>query len=449
MSNILIEANSISKIYDPDIYLKRGKNFYALNNVNFQLEEGDFTCVMGPSGSGKSTLLNCLSTLDKVSLGNVKIMDTDMTTLNKDQLCQFRYEYLGFIFQNHNLIPYLSIFDNIAAPILVANEERYKIEEKVINIARTLDIEKLLDKFPSECSGGECQRAAIARALINNPKIIFCDEPTGNLDSKNSHRVLKLLSQLNKQGTTILLVTHDAMIASYAKKMMYLYDGGIQSVIYKHHGTQMDFFKKINEITTQDSILKQFSQEENQDDIIPENTVTEETQEDIEAIKIINTEKAFVSRQNVYMVIDGQPYDNEIAKRNTLFHINGTHVYYNNQRNDQIEFDLTSIKEVHLNLKAQFVNFGLFSQYIFHPTVDMVSSQGTYLFRAKNKDDFINIIQLFHQLNIPIDDPRQIEEAYKKYPKDYERTKFMQRTHKDLIQYGKAENVNGITGGKI
>lgn len=449
MSNILIEANSISKIYDPDIYLKRGKNFYALNNVNFQLEEGDFTCVMGPSGSGKSTLLNCLSTLDKVSLGNVKIMDTDMTTLNKDQLCQFRYEYLGFIFQNHNLIPYLSIFDNIAAPILVANEDRYKIKEKVINIARTLDIEKLLDKFPSECSGGECQRAAIARALINDPKIIFCDEPTGNLDSKNSHRVLKLLSQLNKQGTTILLVTHDAMIASYAKKMMYLYDGGIQSVIYKHHGTQMDFFKKINEITTQDSILKQFSQEENQDDIIPENTVTEETQEDIEAIKIINTEKAFVSRQNVYMVIDGQPYDNEIAKRNTLFHINGTHVYYNNQRNDQIEFDLTSIKEVHLNLKAQFVNFGLFSQYIFHPTVDMVSSQGTYLFRAKNKDDFINIIQLFHQLNIPIDDPRQIEEAYKKYPKDYERTKFMQRTHKDLIQYGKAENVNGITGGKI
>lgn len=450
MLNILIEASNISKIYDPDIYLKRGKNFYALNNVNFQLEEGDFTCVMGPSGSGKSTLLNCLSTLDKVSLGNVKIMDTDISTLNKDQLCQFRYEYLGYIFQNHSLIPYLSIFDNIAAPILLANQDAQKIKAKVIDIARTLDIEKLLDKFPSECSGGECQRAAIARALINDPKIIFCDEPTGNLDSKNSHLVLKLLSQLNKQGTTILLVTHDAMIASYAKKMMYLYDGGIQSVIYKHHGSQMDFFKKINEITTQDSILKQFSEEpieETEDK--PETEDIKKEQEDIETIKIINQERAFVSRQNVYMIFDNQPYDQQIAKQNTLFHINGTHVYYTNQRNDKIEFDLTSIKEVHLNLKAQFVNFGLFSQYIFHPIVDMVSPQGTYLFRAKNKDDFIHIIQLFHQLNIPVDDPRHIEEAYKKYPKDYERTKFFQRTHKDLIQYGKAENINGMTGNKM
>lgn len=449
MSNILIEGSNISKIYDPDIYLKRGKNFYALNNVNFQLEEGDFTCVMGPSGSGKSTLLNCLSTLDKISLGSVKIMDTDISTLNKDQLCQFRYEYLGYIFQNHNLVPYLSIFDNIAAPILLANQDTLTVKAKVIDIAKTLNIEKLLDKFPSECSGGECQRAAIARALINDPKIIFCDEPTGNLDSKNSHLVLKLLSQLNKQGTTILLVTHDAMIASYAKKMMYLYDGGIQSVIYRHQGSQMDFFKKINDITTQDSILKQFSEEPLEEIQEKKEVEEEKTQEDIETIKIINKERAFISRQDVYMIIDGQPYDKEIAKRNTLFHINDTHVHYTNQRNDKVEFDLTTIQEVHFNLKAQFVNFGLFSQYIFHPTVDMVSPQGTYLFKVKNKDDFINIIQLFHQLHILIDDPRHIEEAYKKYPKDYERTKFFQRTHKDLIQYDKAENINGITENKI
>lgn len=448
MSNILIEASNISKIYDPDIFLKRGKNYYALNNVNFQLEEGDFTCVMGPSGSGKSTLLNCLSTLDKISLGSIKIMDTDITSLNKEQLCQFRYDYLGFIFQNHNLIPYLSLFDNIAAPILLAHVDNKKIKEKVLEIAKTLDIDKLLDKFPGECSGGECQRAAIARALINNPKIIFCDEPTGNLDSRNSHRVLKLLSELNNQGTTILLVTHDAMIASYAKKMMYLYDGGIQSVIYKHHGSQMDFFKKINEITTQDSILKEFS-EDKEDTSEKIEEVKVEQDKEIEAIKIVNKEKAFVSRQNVYMVIDGQPYDEQIAKRNTLFHIDGTHIRYMNQNNDEIEFDLTSIRQIHLNLKAQFVNFGLFSQFIFYPIVDMDSSEGTYLFKAKNKDDFIQIIQLFHQFNIPIDDPRQIEEAYKKYPKDYERTKFFQRTHKDLTQYDKADNVNGVTGKKI
>ena len=238
------------------------------------------------------------------------------------------------------------------------------------------------------------------------------------------------------------------MIASYAKKMMYLYDGGIQSVIYKHHGSQMDFFKKINEITTQDSILKEFS-EDKEDTSEKIEEVKVEQDKEIEAIKIVNKEKAFVSRQNVYMVIDGQPYDEQITKRNTLFHIDGTHIRYMNQNNDEIEFDLTSIRQIHLNLKAQFVNFGLFSQFIFYPIVDMDSSEGTYLFKAKNKDDFIQIIQLFHQFNIPIDDPRQIEEAYKKYPKDYERTKFFQRTHKDLTQYDKADNVNGVTGKKI
>ncbi len=443
MSNILIEASNITKIYDPDIFLKRGKNYYALDNVNFQLEEGDFTCIMGPSGSGKSTLLNCLSTLDSVSMGSIKLMGTDMTTLSKDKLCQFRYESLGFIFQNHNLIPYLSIFDNIATPALLAKQDSKKLKAKVLELANTLEIENILDKFPNECSGGECQRVAIARALINDPKIIFCDEPTGNLDSKNSHKVLKILSRLNNQGTTILLVSHDAMIASYAKKMMYLYDGAIQSVIYKHHGSQMDFFKKINEITMQDSVLKEFSKEEQE-----ETQNTEKTDDEIEAIQIKSKKKAFVSRQKVYMVIDGEPYDQEIAKKNTLMHIQGTHVHFINQNNDPVDFDLTSIREVHLDLVAQFINFGLFSQYIFYPHVDLVSQEGTYLFKAKNKDDFINIIQLFHQLQIPVIDPRQIEEAYKKYPHDYERCKFFQRTHKDIIQYGKAENINIMTGKK-
>lgn len=437
MSNILIEASNISKVYDPDLYLKRGKNFYALNNVNFVLEEGDFTCIMGPSGSGKSTLLNCLSTLDRVTSGDVKLMGTPATTLSKDQLCEFRYQYLGFIFQDHNLISYLSIFDNIATPALLAKEDSKQLKERVIQIAKDLEIEKILDKFPGECSGGECQRVAIARALINNPKIIFCDEPTGNLDSKNSHKVLKILSQLNAQGTTILLVTHDAMIASYAKKMIYIYDGGVKTVIYKHHGSQMDFFKKINEITTQDSLLQEFTDQSSEELPQEQDTKQEEApqENDIEALKVINRDKAFVSRQDVYMMIEGEPVEEQIAKHNTPFTIDGTKVSYRNKSNDDMEFDLKTITEIKLDLKAKFVNFGLFSQYVYYPTVDFVCAEGTYMFKAKNKDDFINIIHYFQKLNIPISDPRGIEKAYQKYPKDYERCKFFQRTHKDLIKY--------------
>lgn len=328
MSNILIEANNITKVYDPDIFLKRGKNIYALDNVNFVLDEGDFICIMGPSGSGKSTLLNCLSTLDKISSGSIRIMNKDISTLNKNELCQFRYEYLGFVFQDHNLISYLSVFDNIASPAMLAKENPKTLQNRVVEIARDLEIEDLLDKFPNECSGGECQRIAIARALINQPKILVCDEPTGNLDSKNSHKVLKILSHLNQTGTTILLVTHDAMIASYAKTMMYLYDGGIQTVIHKHQDTQIEFFKNINSITTQDSLLKEFSQ-----DVLPENDLQETYEEDaIPAIAIQDTKKEFVSRQSFYIIIDGQPYDKDRERHNTPLHINGTIVRYRNQK---------------------------------------------------------------------------------------------------------------------
>ena len=423
MSNILIEANNINKVYDPDLYLKRGKNFYALNNVTFTLEEADFTCIMGPSGSGKSTLLNCLSTLDRISSGELRFMENDVSAMSKDQLCEFRYQYLGFVFQNHNLIPYLSLFDNIATPAILAKEDPKKLEERIKQLANDLEITGLLNKFPHECSGGECQRAAIARALINDPKILFCDEPTGNLDSKNSHKVLNILSKLNQQGTTILLVTHDAMIASYAKKMMYLYDGGIQSVVYKKQDSQLDFYKKINAITMQDSLLKKLSTKKSETEAIQETPV--------EPQPIQPSSK----RVSVYMIIDGQPYDKDIAKNNTLFHIDGTKVSFINQYNDPVGFDLSTISQINLDLTAQFVNFGLFSQYISYPKVDFVSEEGTYLFKAKNKDDFIQIINLFHQLQIPVNDPRQIEEAYYKYPRDYERSKLYLRTHKDLTQY--------------
>lgn len=434
MLNILIEASNINKVYDPDIYLKRGKNFYALSNVNFVLSENDFTCIMGPSGSGKSTLLNCLSTLDTITSGSISIMDNRIETMTKNQLCQFRYEYLGFIFQDHNLIPYLSIFDNIATPALLAKEDVKSLKNRVMELARELEIEDLLDKFPNECSGGECQRVAIARALINNPKILFCDEPTGNLDSKNSHKVLKILSRLNRQGTSIILVTHDAMIASYGKTMMYLYDGGIQTVIHKNDGSQVDFFKKISEITMQDSLLKEFSDQDEVNNYIQEPTSIQE--EKIETVHVEQTKKDFLARQTVYMYIENQPYDKDLLKRNTPCLIKDTTVQYRNIYNDEMSFDLSSIKEIKLNLKARFVNFGLFSQYTFQNYVDFVCDEGAYLFKLKNQDDFIQLIQYFHKLDIPIDDPRNIEEAYHKYPRELERCKFFQRTHKDLIQYG-------------
>lgn len=427
MSNILIEANNISKIYDPDILLKRGKNIYALNNVNFELQKGDFISIMGPSGSGKSTLLNCLSTLDNPSHGDIQIFGKHLSRMRKDELCEFRYQKLGFVFQNHNLIPYLSIYDNIAAPIILGHQKPNEIETRVLEIAKTLEIEKILDKFPHECSGGECQRTAIARALINHPEIIFCDEPTGNLDSKNSHKLLTILSKLNQKDTTIVLVTHDPMIASYAKTMMYLYDGGIKTVIQRNQANQREFLDQINDIIHQDTLLFEF------DKTIQPISSSQDTKP--QQMNIQNQDIAFVSRQTVYMVMDGIESDENILKNSTPLYIEGTHVKYTNVRNDEIEFDFQDIQEIRMNLTAYFSNFGLFSQYIFNIQLDCVSEKGIYKLKLKNRDDFIHFIHYFHQLNIPIDDPRHIEETYQQYPDDYSRQKYYQRTHKDLIKY--------------
>lgn len=258
MSNILIEAYRISKIYDKDIYLKRGMNYYALSNVDFIVEEGDFIAVMGPSGSGKSTLLNCISSLDKVTSGRVSFLGELVSGMKDDDLSRFRRKYIGFIFQNHNLISSLSIMDNIATPLILAKNDIHDTYDRVNKIAKQLKIEHILQKKPFECSGGEKQRAAIARAIISNPKIIICDEPTGNLDSENSHEVLSLLSDLNKHGIAIVIVTHDSMIASYAKRFMYLRDGTIRHVINRNNASQEEFYDAIVKITTQDSLLKKF-----------------------------------------------------------------------------------------------------------------------------------------------------------------------------------------------
>lgn len=266
MSNILIEANSISKVYDADVYLKRGMNCYALSNVDFIVEEGDFIAVMGPSGSGKSTLLNCISSLDKVSSGNISLLGQPVRVMSDDELSDFRRKYLGFIFQNHNLVSSLSIFDNIATPLILSKNDVQDTYQRINDIAKTLKIEHILYKKPNECSGGERQRAAIARAIVTKPKLIICDEPTGNLDSENSHEVLSLLSDLNKQGIAIVVVTHDSMIASYAKRFMYLRDGSVKTVINRNNASQEEFYDAIVKITTQDSLLKKFMKKSGEDD---------------------------------------------------------------------------------------------------------------------------------------------------------------------------------------
>ena len=239
MSNILIAANNICKVYDQDILLKRGANFYALQNIDFNLYEGDFISVMGPSGSGKSTLLNCLSTLDNVTSGVLKVLGKEVSQMSDNELSLYRNKYLGFIFQNHNLVSSLSIFDNIATPLILNEEAPDQIIDKVNEIAKKLNIQKLLYKKPNECSGGERQRAAIARAIVSKPKILVCDEPTGNLDTVNSHELLGMLTKLNQEGTSIILVTHDMNhVLQYCDEVVVMNHGKVEK-----HDTVTNVFK--------------------------------------------------------------------------------------------------------------------------------------------------------------------------------------------------------------
>ena len=218
------------------------------------MNEGDFVCVMGPSGSGKSTFINNLSTIDIPTKGKVFINGTEVRAMNEGEIGRFRYQNLGFIFQEFNLLDSLTVFENIAVPLSLAHVKKEELEARVKDIAVKLNVEELLDKFPSECSGGQRQRVAIARALVTNPKLIVADEPTGNLDSKNSHELLELFKELNvKEGVSILMVTHDTMIASYSSKLLYIQDGVIASSIERGDLSQKEYFYKIVDINSNES----------------------------------------------------------------------------------------------------------------------------------------------------------------------------------------------------
>lgn len=199
----------------------------ALNNVNIEVKEGEFVAIMGPSGCGKSTLLNILGLLDNPTQGEYYLNGTEVSRYTEAQRTSLRKGVIGFVFQSFNLIDELNVFENIELPLLymgiAANERRRRVEEAMTRMA----IAHRSKHFPQQLSGGQQQRVAIARAVVANPKLILADEPTGNLDSKNGKEVMALLSELNKEGTTIVMVTHSLRDAEYAERIINLFDGQV------------------------------------------------------------------------------------------------------------------------------------------------------------------------------------------------------------------------------
>ena len=223
----------------------------AVDGISFSVLEGEFVAIMGASGSGKTTLLNCVSTIDTVTSGHIFVDNRDITTVKEDDLADFRRENLGFIFQDFNLLDTLTIEENISLSLIINNENTNKVDEKVKNIADKLGTSDILKKFPYEVSGGQKQRCACARALINNPKLILADEPTGALDSKSSRLLLETMDEMNnKLKATILMVTHDSFSASFCKRVLFLKDGKIFNEIIKGEKTRKEFFNEILDMLT-------------------------------------------------------------------------------------------------------------------------------------------------------------------------------------------------------
>ncbi len=249
MSNIVLEAKHMKKVYN----MMTSSEFEALHDINIQVMEGDFVAVMGPSGSGKSTFINNISTIDIPSGGKVYINGKEIRSMGANEIGRFRFQNLGFIFQDFNLLDTHTLYENIAMPMALAHKSKEVIEKRVNELAEKMNITPFLQKFPYECSGGQRQRAAICRALVNNPSIIVADEPTGNLDSQNSAELMKIFSDLNKEGVTIVMVTHDALVTSYSSRLLYIKDGNIDTVLERGDMDQDTYFQKIVEINSAES----------------------------------------------------------------------------------------------------------------------------------------------------------------------------------------------------
>ena len=223
----------------------------AIDNISFEVDKGEFVAIMGASGSGKTTLLNCISTIDKVTSGHIFISDRDITKMRGNSLNKFRRKELGFIFQDFNLLDTLTAKENIALALTINKENIKNIEEKISVVAKELEIEDVLNKYPYEMSGGQKQRVASARALVTNPTLILADEPTGALDSKSARMLLEKFESLNDElKSTVLMVTHDAFSASYADRVIFIKDGKIFNELLKGTKTRKEFFNSIIDVVT-------------------------------------------------------------------------------------------------------------------------------------------------------------------------------------------------------
>lgn len=242
-----LEVNNLKKIYSTRF---GGNQVTALSDVTFSVEQGEFIAIMGESGSGKSTLLNILAVLDKPTSGSVLLAGKDITSIKDKDLSAFRREKLGFVFQDFNLLDTFSLKDNIFLPLVLSQTPYNKMVARLAPIAEKLGISDILEKYPYEVSGGQKQRAAVARALITNPEIVLADEPTGALDSKASDKLLAQFKEINSEGQTILMVTHSVKAASTAGRVLFIKDGQVYNQLYRGNMTNEQFFAKVSDTLT-------------------------------------------------------------------------------------------------------------------------------------------------------------------------------------------------------
>ena len=243
----LLEVKGLKKVYKTRF---GGQSVEALKNVNFTVEKGEYVAIMGESGSGKTTLLNILAALDQATSGTVLLEGKDFSKIKENEVASFRRDNLGFVFQEFNLLDTFSLEDNIYLPLVLAGKDYQEMKATLMPIAVSLGIEDLLKKYPYEVSGGQKQRAAVARALITQPKIILADEPTGALDSKSSDELLSLFADVNRMGQTILMVTHSARAASRAGRVLFIRDGEVFHQLYRGEESDDMFYQKIIDTLT-------------------------------------------------------------------------------------------------------------------------------------------------------------------------------------------------------
>ncbi|MCD8145285.1 MAG: ABC transporter ATP-binding protein [Oscillospiraceae bacterium] len=240
----ILNVTGLQKVYTSRF---GGNQVEALKNVSFTVEQGEYIAIMGESGSGKTTLLNILATLDKLSNGTVLLEGRDLTLLKESEVAAFRRDNLGFVFQEFNLLDTFTLEDNIYLPLVLAGKRYMHMKQRLDPIAAQLGITSLLKKYPYEVSGGQKQRAAVARALITRPKLILADEPTGALDSKSTDELLRLFADINRAGQTILMVTHSIKAASHAGRVLFIRDGEVFHQLYRGACTNEQMFQRISD----------------------------------------------------------------------------------------------------------------------------------------------------------------------------------------------------------